>query len=362
MKTAIMFLLASCVISLAQTNTDSSGYVTNANLLAPFTLTNSVGDVITDAVLVKLTANKFVYKTPSGAMGMLRLDSLSKDLQEKFGYDPQAAQAADEAEKQKKVRLQQYDQQQRENVAAQAAQAAIWKQVQRYKSEFDVTGDTLRVDQVTKEGILASYNHVDSEPDLSFSMVYFVKDYPKKDALSDGETISGPFYEIGSYTYTSVMGSSKTIQCLTCSPNVAFQYYSMQAGVQADKQNEAYQQQIKQQQLEAAVPKAARDIVWQRVQAHETNFDNGGLAVRQITKEGILASFDFESDEPGRSYSISYFVKDSPQKDTLVEGRQVNNPFYEIGTYTYTSVMGSSKTLRCLTCSSNAAFQYYLNH
>jgi ankyrin repeat protein len=102
------------------TNTDTSGYVTNEALLTPFTLTNSAGDVTTNAVLVKLTANKFVYKTDAGGMGMLPLASLPEDLRKKFGYDPQAAQADDEAEQAKKARQQQYDQQQRELAAQQA--------------------------------------------------------------------------------------------------------------------------------------------------------------------------------------------------------------------------------------------------
>jgi hypothetical protein len=103
----------------SRTNTDSSGYVTNAVLLTPFTLTNSVGDVITNAVLVKLTVNKFVYKTDAGAMGMLTLASLPEDLRRKFGYDPQAAQAADDAEQANKARQQQIVQQQ--EIAAQQA-------------------------------------------------------------------------------------------------------------------------------------------------------------------------------------------------------------------------------------------------
>jgi hypothetical protein len=102
MKTIIAALLASCVVSLAQKNTDNSGYVTNADLLTPFTLTNSAGGVITNAVLAKLTPNKFIYKAPGGVMGVLRLDSLSKDLQEKFGYNPANALAADIAEKEEK--------------------------------------------------------------------------------------------------------------------------------------------------------------------------------------------------------------------------------------------------------------------
>ena len=106
------------------TNTDSSGYVTNEALLTPFTLTNSVGDVITNAVLVKLTANKFVYKTDAGAMGMLPLASLPEDLQEKFGYDSRIAQAADEADQQNKARQQQLAQRQREFADQQASMKA----------------------------------------------------------------------------------------------------------------------------------------------------------------------------------------------------------------------------------------------
>ena len=85
--------------SFARTNTDSSGYVTNANLLTPFTVTNSAGVVFTNAVLVKLMPNKFIYKTPGGAMGTLRLDALPEDLLQKIGYDPQAAQAANSPSK-----------------------------------------------------------------------------------------------------------------------------------------------------------------------------------------------------------------------------------------------------------------------
>ncbi|HEY5043032.1 MAG TPA: ankyrin repeat domain-containing protein [Verrucomicrobiae bacterium] len=108
------------------TNTDSSGYVTNEALLTPFTLTNSAGDVFTNAVLVKLTANKFIYKTPGGG-GMLPLASLSKDLRKKFGYDPQAVQAADEAEQEKKARQQEIVQQQRE-IAVQQANVKVQSQ------------------------------------------------------------------------------------------------------------------------------------------------------------------------------------------------------------------------------------------
>jgi len=93
-KIIIVSLLASCSVTLAQSNTDGAGYVTNANLLKPFTLTNSTGDVITNAVLVKLMPNNFIYKTPSGEMGTKGLNFLPKDWQERIGYVLQPAMVA----------------------------------------------------------------------------------------------------------------------------------------------------------------------------------------------------------------------------------------------------------------------------
>jgi ankyrin repeat protein len=95
----------------AGTNTDSSGYVTNPALLAPFALTNSAGDTVTNAVLVKLLPNKFVFQTTdASATGILPLASLPDDLRKKFGYDPLVAQAADNADQHQKTSLQQHSQ------------------------------------------------------------------------------------------------------------------------------------------------------------------------------------------------------------------------------------------------------------
>jgi hypothetical protein len=70
--------------------------------------------------LVKLMPNKFLYNS-SGTMGILRLDSLSKDLQEKFGYDPAAAAQADMADDQKKARQEELWRQQNQSAAQAAA-------------------------------------------------------------------------------------------------------------------------------------------------------------------------------------------------------------------------------------------------
>ena len=53
-------------------------------------------------------------------MGTMRMDSLPEDLLQKIGYDPQAAQADDDAENQKKARQQELAQQLREFIAQQA--------------------------------------------------------------------------------------------------------------------------------------------------------------------------------------------------------------------------------------------------
>lgn len=83
--------------------TDSDGNVTNDSVLTPFTVTNSAGEVFTDAVLVKLMPNKCIYKTPGGAMGTMRLELLPETLKRKIGFDPVAAEVAADAERQAKM-------------------------------------------------------------------------------------------------------------------------------------------------------------------------------------------------------------------------------------------------------------------
>ena len=128
------------------TNTDSSGYVTNAALLTPFTLTNSAGNIVTDAVLVKMTPNKFLYKTPRGELALLRLDSLSPELQKRFGYDEVSAAAQDAIEEETKTRAMQWQQSQRDLAQQQAdLEAQSQAVVATDKSEFEVISVTAKV-------------------------------------------------------------------------------------------------------------------------------------------------------------------------------------------------------------------------
>ena len=153
MKAAIVILFASCVLSLAQTNTDANGYVTNVALLTPFTLTNSAG-VITNAVLVKLTANKFIYKTDTGAMGMLRLDALPPEMLARIGYDPDKAKQAD-----------------------------IQEQEQKQKEQDDLTSQ--RQQQIDAQAALASATQTDTSKAQSVSSD--IRDYAEKKWPTDYE-------------------------------------------------------------------------------------------------------------------------------------------------------------------------------
>ena len=112
--------------------------MTNAALLTPFTLTNSAGNIVTNAVLVKLTPNKFLYKTPRSE-AFQRLDSLPKDLQEKFGYDATSAVAQDAIEDEAKMRAIQWQQSQRDLAQQQAElKAQSQSAVASDKPEFEV--------------------------------------------------------------------------------------------------------------------------------------------------------------------------------------------------------------------------------
>jgi hypothetical protein len=101
--TALIMVGATCV---AGTNTDSEGYVTNAALMAPFTFTNN-GAVISNAVLVKLTPNKFIYKRPDGGEGMVSLSILPPSIRQKIGFDPNLVANADSDDADRKEREQQ---------------------------------------------------------------------------------------------------------------------------------------------------------------------------------------------------------------------------------------------------------------
>jgi len=217
MKNTAAILFASCLISLAQTNTDSSGYVTNAALLTPFTLTNSEGNVFTDAVFVKITANKFIYKAGNGTMGTKRLDTLPPELLARIGYDPSNAAAADFKEQQQKEALrrqQELDRQQR-------ARDALVQEV--LKSQEKITGDVI---QKIDAGLLLT-TPGRAYPDVPYDewRTILLADYPNTETAVAKDQIFANGFPIGTFSYTTVNNSQNTIRMWTCDTNRAVEYY-----------------------------------------------------------------------------------------------------------------------------------------
>jgi len=246
-------VFANCAVALAQTNTDSSGYVTNAALLGPFTLTVSSGKVITNAVLVKLMPNKFVYKIPGVAGGgMERLDSLPKYLQERFGYDSSKAAAADEIDRQKKMAQIEHF---RHEAMAQQRQADYEKRLKTLVEErFVVEGQVI---QKISEGLLVQslppnagwtglshgtiMNFIDytvqakndalngGVQELSvYSGLILLEDHPKYRVIVDENSVAQIAYPIGEFKYATTQGATKTIRKATCDLDKAMSFLLQQ--------------------------------------------------------------------------------------------------------------------------------------
>ena len=232
----MFFWLASTFLLHAQTNTDSSGCVTNANLLTPFTVTNSAGEVFTNAVAVKLMPNKLIYSTPNGAMGTLRLDALPTDLQERFGYDPSKAAAADEIDGQKKTAQLQHDR----RVAIALQQKADYERMAKIVMAGCRTIDGIVVQKIGA-GLLvdSTFKHevsiqrgetrINATKERPFvDEVILLKDYHKYGTAVDDDYVGTIAYPMGDYTYTSVQNASKTIHIYTCDFDKAMNYLLQQ--------------------------------------------------------------------------------------------------------------------------------------
>lgn len=198
----------------------AEGYVTNIALLMPFTLTNSAGNVITNAVLDKLTANTFIYKTPDGIMGMMRLDTLPPEMLERIGYDPVAAAKADEADAIKKS----LDQQNQLAARQAAQQAALWNGALKtaLSKQREFYGDVI---QKIDAGLLVrSPGRIEEDVDITQSTI-LLKRYSGYDSVAAEDQIHVNAFPIGLYSYTTVNKSENTVHVWTCDTNEAMQYY-----------------------------------------------------------------------------------------------------------------------------------------
>jgi hypothetical protein len=194
----------------------ADGKITDTNLLVPVSFTNSIGEFITDAIPARLFANKLIYITTNGGGGTIRLEKLPPDLQGKFGYDPQAAQAADMAEQQKKMREQQFYQQQKEFLDQQARRDAALKMAMQHR--YQITG---RVIQKISDGLLISMDTTGNNNYVTLLLI----GYPNYDNVAADDHVSQYAFGVGTYKYTTVNHSENTIHAFNCDTNAAVEYY-----------------------------------------------------------------------------------------------------------------------------------------
>ena len=184
--------------------------------LMPFALTKFDGNIITNAVLIKLTPNKFIYKTPNGEEGIMRLDSLSKDLQKRFGYDAEDAASADSDEAWRKSKQTAAWQQQQAIAADQERRNIVLQKA--LKNQYPVNG---RAIQKKSDGLLVSLDLGDYE-----HRTILLVNYQHEDSVAADDRISCRAFRLGLYTYTTVNNSENTIHIFNCSTNDAIDYYS----------------------------------------------------------------------------------------------------------------------------------------
>ncbi len=218
--TPLLFLLAACVSSPAQTNT--------------ITFTNQSGVVISNAEAVKISDNKLLYRIPSGG-GIVMLSNTPPDIQRKFNYNPAKAAQADEVDKQKHEAQLRQDQQ-----AAAAASLAEYRR-RIASSSMMVEGEVLQkldagllVDSATEakrrqrewDESVGHYSaggevkYVDQTTHLQlYNGLCLLTDYPRTSSIVDGDVVRAVAYPNGEYSYTAVSGGSKTVRQFTCDIN-----------------------------------------------------------------------------------------------------------------------------------------------
>jgi hypothetical protein len=213
--------------------TDGSGYVTNVDALTPFTMTNAEGVLITNAVMVRLMDNKFVYKTASGDEGTLRMDTLSKEMQERFRYDAVRAAAADRNDHIKKTVaeantraelsfLREQDKQERAYKIAISKQAAFYADVHEkvYGGLIVVTpgeyGEEDYRTNIVLDGRIVS---------VALDSKIMLKHYRLEAKVIYGDQIHTTAFPIGNYSHDLANGETETLPAWTCDTNEAVEYY-----------------------------------------------------------------------------------------------------------------------------------------
>ena len=197
-------------------------------------ITTTTGKKYTGVTIERAEPDGIVVATESG-IEKISFDILSKELQSKYGYDPQKA-----AKFNARVQAANYasSSAMRQQAAAKTAIEALLNAKPPKGQIGDLGVHILRVEgkvlQVLSDGMLLAneWENQTLEPYTDDRGVnhsganimnepLFVLCPPSK--LVDGDRFSGVIYPAGTYTYTSTLGAGKTVRCYAISPQVAAQ-------------------------------------------------------------------------------------------------------------------------------------------
>ena len=188
------------------------------------TFTNRSHEVISNAIVLRCDGVKLVYRTEGAGGGSVKLAELPRDLQVRFGYDPDRSAAAERKDSERLAADRKVTQ------ALSTRQAALQAKQKRRaevsKSETMVFG---RVIQCLDNGLLVNADsNVHGErmseepafyqPDLNREVPYakgtvMLQDYKGK--AVDGDMVNVLAYPVEYYEYTAVSGGRRRVRKYT---------------------------------------------------------------------------------------------------------------------------------------------------
>ena len=203
------------------------------------TFTNKAGTLVSNAEVVKVDANKLIYRIPSGG-GTVKLSDLPPALQEQFGYNAKKAAAVDENEQKARAA----DLQQRAAMAAtqekynrlkarlvQGSRRVDGKILQKISDGLLVqSGDHGRALREYREDVYGARGGTMTEgnaPGAEALSLVLLQDYPDPNMVDDGH-VDVIAYPIGLYSYDSVGKSQKTVRKFSCNLDTAIRTLALE--------------------------------------------------------------------------------------------------------------------------------------
>lgn len=186
---------------------------------------NSVHGAVRGAAIRSIDPTRIIYSSGGGSGGAVQLQDLPPDLQLKFGYDLTTVEKLEQQQNELKQRqlaakvVQAKTAQQKATMAAQRAQVIAMRRV-IYGKILQKTslGFLMNSGEYYETGSSSGWTHAKNKAlrNLEFYGDAILMAHPQERGLVDNDYIEIIAYPIGSYTYETVTGATRTIRAFTC--------------------------------------------------------------------------------------------------------------------------------------------------